>query len=329
MNTIRTKVLAKLWSLSVCLLFAPGVVSAHPAVGLSGSSHSYALTLIKALAPHRSVHVDTAMLLTKSSTQLFAQRAFSSLPIARVGNVSSATSSLAMKQASAIIKMVVTRGFIAGVGRGASQVQVAPQSPIGGTVSGQLQGDLYVLQGNGAVPLYVNSGEFKGVIGNNIAANFSTTDMHALGSNVLDPTYQNILTFPAQNVTYITVNSSKGISIGGVGPGFLPLLATGSQRRFLFGLAKLTASSVAVGTRVGFARALADEAKFPTFSGGSVSGGIFYGTAYRNSLSSSAYVSYPFTLSHEPPSYVFAIGNNPLNNPGGIFQTVAIPTQNS
>jgi len=327
---MQTKPLTGLFFILLsCVLSAGVAVSAHPAIGLIVSSHGRALTLAKSFAPHVATHAAVSAFLAKGSTSLFSSQSLRHLSVLNFNQSLSGPGSIATKQAAATIKLVVANGLAAGEIRGASQVQVSSLTPVGGNVvSGQLEGDLYVLLSKGRVPIYINTGEFNGAVGSNIAATFPTRDIFAVGTTSLNPAYQNSLTFPTQSATYTIVNS-KGPSYSGVGPGFLPFLATGSQRRLLFSLADLTGRSVGAGTQLGLTRALADASKLPTFSGGAVSSGIFYGTAYRNSLFSSTYVSSPFTIFNEPPSYVFAFGNNPLNNPAERLQIVRLPTEGS
>jgi hypothetical protein len=314
--------------LLTCVLSGGGAVWAHPAVDLIVSSHGRALALARTFTPHVSTHAAISAFLAKGTTALFSSQSLTRHTPLSFNPSLLGPGSLATKQAAATIKLVVANGIAAGENLGASRVQVSPLTPIGGNVvSGQLEGDLYVRLSGGA-PIYINTGEFNGTVGSNIAATIPTSNSFALGTSSLNPAYQNNLTFPTQSATYTIVNS-KGPSSGGVGPGILPSLATGSQRRFLFGLASLTAKSVGVGAQIGLTRALADVSRLPTFSGGAVAGGIFYGTAYRNSLFSSTYVSSPFTIFNGPPSYVFAFGNNPLNNPAARLQPVYLPTEGS
>ena len=109
------------------------------------------------------------------------------------------------------------------------------------------------------------------------------------------------------------------------------LLSRGSatQRGFLsFGF-NLSGSAFHTGQQVGINKALA--APPPAgFSGGAVTGGIFFGTAYKNDFGNPTFISYTSlnVVGHSSPLYVFAFGNNPLNNPSGSI-TVTIPTGNS
>ena len=64
-----------------------------------------------------------------------------------------------------------------------------------------------------------------------------------------------------------------------------------------------------------------------------ITGGIFYGTAYRNSAGDPTYIASSFgvqnPLFNPSPLYIFAFGNNPLNNPAGFRQILELPTANS
>jgi hypothetical protein len=164
----------------------------------------------------------------------------------------------------------------------------------GAVTSGVLQGTLYIPIpfGPPPPPFYLNAGEYTATVGTNIPANFVTSNASPAGSNSRTPNFQNSLNFAPP-------------SAGGqfAGPGRF----SGTWRH-----------SFLLGQKLG--------------APGPVTGGLFVGTAYRNSLGSSTYTSSTFNFlfpSVPSASYIFAFGNNPLNNPAGLNTSLFIPNQAS
>jgi hypothetical protein len=167
----------------------------------------------------------------------------------------------------------------------------------GGVVTGgTLQGDLY--QTSFIPGQFQNLGEFTGTVGVNLPATFNTSFSSLLGNNSLTPGFQNSLNF---------ASSGGGVNPGAQFAGFGMFSGTW-RHSFLFG------------QQLGASQA---------FSGGAVTGGLFMGTAYRNTLGSSVYSSSSFAVIPGSASYVFAFGNSPLNNPAGMGSSVSISNQPS
>jgi hypothetical protein len=214
--------------------------------------------------------------------------------------------SLATKSFNQLYRTIVENGVKAG------KASVSA----GGTLSGgTIQGNLYVLNQNGVPGQYLNLGEFTGTVGTNVPANFDSNGFSQIGANTLTPNFQDSLTFSSQVTSSSITSHSGGTVIGS----FIPS-GSGSQRAFANLLKGLTERSVSLGRQIG----LSEQT---SFTGGTVSGGLFIGTAYRNSLGNSTYIANSFgnfTGATNSPLYFFAFGNNPLNNPAGIFSLVNI-----
>jgi hypothetical protein len=222
--------------------------------------------------------------------------------------------SLATRHVAGLIRSVVENGVKTGEG----QVQTSISTVGGNVVGGQLQGDLYVVSPDDLIPFYQNAGEFTGTIGTNPEANVPTAGLTFLGADTLTPGFQNTISFvPLQ------VGNAHGSGGGGVSIGLLLSKAPGSERFFLSQLFSLSAHSVSLGQQIGLSRAL----------GTGITGGVLYGTAYRNSGDSPIYEASSFgvqnPLFNPSPLYIFAFGNNPLNNPTGFRQILELPTENS
>jgi len=102
---------------------------------------------------------------------------------------------------------------------------------------------------------------------------------------------------------------------------------SGAQRDFASLFSGISVRSVGLGQKIGVSQQLTS---LQPLSGGSVEGGLFVGTAYRNTLGSATYTSNTFRGILGPsnsPLYVFAFGNTPLNNP--TYTIVTIPNQSS
>jgi hypothetical protein len=214
--------------------------------------------------------------------------------------------SLATKSFNQLYRTIVENGVKAG--------KASVPTFGGGTLSGgTIQGDLYVLNQNGVPGQYLNSGEFTATVGTNVPANFATNGETQIGFSTLTPNFQDSLTFSSQVTSSLVTSHSGGTVIGG----FIPS-GSGSQRAFANLLKGLTERSVSLGRQIGLSE---PNSLFP---GGTVSGGLFIGTAYRNSIGSSTFIANSFgnnTTATHSPLYVFAFGNNPLNNPAG-FDTI-------
>jgi len=208
-----------------------------------------------------------------------------------------------------------------GIKAGESQVTVTTAPFTGGNaIGGQLQGTFYIFE---PPPFnsYQNIGEFTATVGTNVQANFNTFATAFPGATTLTPGFQNTLTFAPPAVTGNVINT-HGAGDGGVPISLLLGKASGSQRAFFSELSGLTAHSVSLGQQIGINRAIASASPF---SGGALSGGIFFGTVYRNSLGNPTFISYTFNTAPPSAIYAFAFGNNPFNNPAPGFPLITIP----
>jgi hypothetical protein len=162
----------------------------------------------------------------------------------------------------------------------------------GGSVSGMLQGDLYVVNPTSPLPSFFNLGEYTGTIGTNLAATFPTSGVTLFGANSLTPGFQNTINFSAPSVGQQFLGFGRGSGIW----------------RKAFELGQKSGLSTV------------------SNSGSGVAGGLFVGGSYRNTFGSSTFTASTYNTFTSNPSnmYVFAFGNNPLNNPGaqGSFPTL-------
>jgi len=259
-------------------------------------THHVASFATKALVSHAAASHAQSLLLNKSLTSLLDKHGltnFFALNRSFLG-----PGSLCFKTYSQFERNLV----INGVKLGQSTVQL-PAITNGGTITGgTLQGTLFINLGSGR---WGNEGEFTGTLGQNIPATFDVNanlgnPLYGLGNTT--PGFQN--TINLQNTPTILVKS-KGTGAG------VPFITgrSGSARAFDSLVTGLTGKSINLGQQLALAKAISGPV-LPS----SVLSGFISGTAYRNSLGSSAFVaSRLYTFSNT--QYVFVFGNNPLNNP--------------
>jgi hypothetical protein len=298
--------------------------------GNSASGHALPfpkLSIHHAMIPHAGF---AAPLLTKGSLSLLLPKSADRIAILQMNATIAGPGSLATRHVEAVIKTIVANGVKNGETLGKSQVQFSSPGTNGGTViSGQLQGDVYYVSTTGSIPQYDNAREYAGTVGTIVPANFNTNNSFTLGSLSINPSFQSFLNFPG-STPVATVTGTPG---SGLGQSYLmtSLLnrSSGAQRALLSDFFRLNGQSFSLGQKLGVSRALASPPP-SGFSGGAITGGIFYGTAYKNSGGNPNFVSFTSLniFGHYSPLYVFAFGNNPLNNPGGA-SPVTIPTGNS
>jgi hypothetical protein len=298
--------------MSVLALMSLGFVNAVYAHSLSGAPAFPIHHAAHFILPASHAHV---LVFNKSLTGLLTKGGLVNGRQSLLLSFGSGPGSLATKSFNQFYRTIVENGVKAG------KATVPAVTFGGGSVSGgTIQGDLYVLNQSGVPGQYLNVGEFTGTVGTNVPANFSTNGFTQIGANTLTPNFQDSLTFSSQ-VTSSSVTSHTGGTVIG---GFIPS-GSGSQRAFANLINGLTGRSVFLGRQIGLSE------QPPPFAGGTVSGGLFVGTAYRNTLGSSTFIANSFgnlSTATNSPLYVFAFGNNPLNNPSGIANLVNIsPSQ--
>jgi hypothetical protein len=289
----------KEFKLALSVLVALGIgrgVSAHSLAGppILPTKHAVSLTT-KLLVPHVTASHAQSLVLSRSLTSLLDKHGLTSF--FALNRSFLGPGSLGFKTYSQFERNLV----INGVKLGQSTVQI-PAITNGGTITGgTLQGTLYINLGSGE---WGNEGEFTGTLGQNIPVTFDVntnvnTVLFGLGNTT--PGFQN--TINLQNTPTILVKS-KGTGVG------VPFITgrSGSARAFDSLVTGLTGRSINLGQQLALAKASGPV--LPS----SVLSGFISGTAYRNSLGSSAFVaSRLYNLSNT--QYVFVFGNNPLNIP--------------
>lgn len=281
-------------SVLVALSIGRGV-SAHSLAGPSilPTKHAVSLTT-KLLVPHVIASHAQSLVLSRSLTSLLDKHGLTSF--FALNRSFLGPGSLGFKTYSQFERNLV----INGVKLGQSTVQIPAN---GGTITGgTLQGTLYInLGGND----WGNEGEFTGTLGQNIPATFD------VNANLANPLFGVANTTPGfQNTINLQSNPSIVVKSKGIGVG-VPFITgrSGSARAFDNLVTGLTGRSINLGQQLGLLKAA------PGVLPSSVLSGFISGTAYRNTLGSSAFVaSRLYTLSNT--QYVFAFGNNPLNLPG-------------
>jgi len=143
-----------------CYLAAGNVALAHPLL--------FSKPLLKPPAPHAGTNLALSAFLIKGSRGLFLSKLNEHLAVANFNQAFPGPGSLATRHVAALLRSVVENGVKAG------EAQTSVPSLGGNIVSGQIQGDLYVVSPDDPIPFYQNAGEFTGTVGTNLTANVPT-----------------------------------------------------------------------------------------------------------------------------------------------------------
>jgi hypothetical protein len=226
--------------------------------------------------------------------------------------------SLATRHVRALINAVVENGIKVGEAQGASQLLITSYNVVGGNLQGTLylNNSLNINVGPaGATYSFGSFGSFNGTVG--VIPDSNTELGHITGTSPT-PNFQNTLLLTPNFASIPIRPINLGLSVGltpVLSPEEMILLARapGSQRGFLTKLYGLSAQSVLVGQQIGLKNAIAALSKPVTFTlqGGYLQGAIFEDIVPE--LSVNDFLNTKGLLSQ----YVFAFGNNPLNNPSG------------
>jgi hypothetical protein len=249
-----------------------------------------------ALLPHAGRNAALTALLTRGSSRVFFTNSINHHSAINLNALLPGPGSLATRNVNALFRSIVENGVKAG--------EIVP--PGGGIVTGgQLQGTLYTVYGP-SLTLYANGGAFTAAVGAPLGPGFTPTLVSSL-----TPGFQNSLTFAPS--APIKVPGQRG-GVGGIPIGVLLSRGSSSQRAFNSELFSLSSRSISLGRELG----------------SPISGGIFYGTLYVRILGGSNFISPGIAIGALGPvlssRYVFAFGNNPLNNPGLLRSLINIPT---